>query len=203
MNMWDLFYLLDWTPWDSGITPPEIVSLVEGGRLPPGRALDLGCGTGTNVIYLKQHGFDAVGVDFSAQAIARARKKLQAAQIDAPLYVANLLDTARFPAQGPFDFVMDIGVMHIFDETGRAQYAATLDRVTKPGSFHYTFGFKPGMARRNGWIRLLRGNGPRGITADDVRRALEPYGFELLEAHDAGITPEGVSRTGWYLSQKK
>ncbi len=202
MNFWDIFYILGTTPWDSGITPPEIVSLLEGGRIPPGRALDLGCGTGTNVIYLKRHGFDAVGVDFSARAIAKARAKVRAAQLDIPLYVADLLDTSHFPADGPFDFVMDIGVMHIFDEAGRAKYAATLDRVTHSGSYHYTFGFKPGMAMRRGFFSWFRG-GPRGIVADDVRRALEPHHFVLLEAHDAGITPEGVSRTGWYLSQKR
>lgn len=201
MNFWNLYYLLGKTPWDSGITPPEIVHLVEDGILPLGRALDLGCGTGTNVLYLSQHGFAPVGVDISSQAIARARRKLAAAQVDAPLYVANLLDTERFPATGPFDFVMDIGVMHIFDEAGRAQYAATLDRITRPGSYHYAFGFKPGMARRGGVFRF--GRSPLGMIAADVERALAPHGFALLEAHDAGITPEGVSRTGWYLSQKR
>ncbi len=202
MNIWDIFYLLAWTPWDSGITPPEIVSLVEGGRIPPGRALDLGCGTGTNVIYLMQHGFDAVGVDGSARAIAKARKKLEAAHIKAPLYVADLLDTDHFPATGPFDFVMDIGVMHIFDDADRARYAATLDRVTQRGSYHYAFGFKRGMAPRRGLLRWIRG-GPRGMNADDVRSALEPHGFKVLEAHDAGFDANSVSRTGWYLSQKQ
>ena len=204
MNIWDLFYLFGWTPWDSGITPPEIVNLVEGGRVPPGRALDLGCGTGTNVIYLKQHGFDAVGVDWSARAIDRARKKAQAAKLIVPLYVADVTDAEHFPAKGPFDFVFDIGVMHIFDEGGRMRYAETLSNVTRSGSLHYTFGFKPGMTPRgSGLIRLLGRARPRGITAEDVRGALEPFGFELLEAHDAGIDGDGVSHTGWYLSRKR
>jgi SAM-dependent methyltransferase len=200
LNRWDFYYFLRKTPWDSGITPPEIVSLVEGGRIPPGRAIDLGCGTGTNVLYLQRHGFDATGVDISARAVAFARRKLKAAGIRAPVFVANILDTECFPAKGPFDFAMDIGVMHIFDAAGRDRYAATLERIMRPGGFHYTFGFKPGIVRRR---RLLGMRGPFGISSDDVRRALEPHGFTLLEAHDAGVTPEGVSRTGWYLSQKK
>ncbi len=201
MNRWDLFYLLGKTPWDSGITPPEIVSLVEGGRIPPGRAIDLGCGTGTNVLYLQRHGFDATGVDISARAAARARRKLSEAHVSAPIYVASLIDPERFPVKGPFDFAMDIGVMHIFDAEGRARYADTLSRILRSGGYHYTFGFKPGVARRRRWFGP--GRGPFGISADDVRRALEPFGFVLLEAHDAGFTSEGISRTGWFLSQKK
>lgn len=138
MNFWDILYMLGWTPWDSGITPPEIVSLVEGGRIAAGRALDLGCGTGTNVIYLKQHGFEAVGVDWSERAIAKARQKVRAAQLDIPLYVADILDSQHFPARGLFDFVYDIGVMHIFDEAGRARYAETVAQVARSGSYHYT-----------------------------------------------------------------
>src|SRR5438477_11724098 len=102
MNRWDLFYWLGMTPWDSGITPPEIVSLVEGGRIPPGRALDVGCGTGTNVIYLARHGFQTTGIDVSAQAIARARAKVLAAGVNARLERANLLDRAHMPVKGPF-----------------------------------------------------------------------------------------------------
>ena len=46
-----------------------MVELVEGGSLPPSRALDLGCGSGTNCIYLARHGWEVVGVDFSMQGI--------------------------------------------------------------------------------------------------------------------------------------
>ena len=49
-------------PWDTGITPPEIVRVVQ--ELAPGSALNLGCGTGTNVRYLLEHGWQADGIDF-------------------------------------------------------------------------------------------------------------------------------------------
>lgn len=201
MNWFDLYYIFGKTPWDTNITPPEIVALVEGGRVPPGRALDLGCGTGTNALYLQRHGFAATGVDFSRMAIDRAKRKAKAAGLPVPFHVADVLDSAHFPAPGPFDFVMDVGVMHIFDAAGRAQYAETLAKVTRPGSLHYAFGMKPGVAHRH--TRWRGERGPHGMNADDVRRVLEPRGFVVLEAHDAGITPEGVSKTGWYLSRRE
>jgi 2-polyprenyl-3-methyl-5-hydroxy-6-metoxy-1,4-benzoquinol methylase len=63
-------------PWDTNISPPELVEVVEGLRaLPAGRALDLGCGTGTNSLYLARHGWKVTGIDFVAAAIERAREK--------------------------------------------------------------------------------------------------------------------------------
>ena len=138
MNRWDVYYWLGQTPWDSGRTPPEIVGLVESGRIPPGRALDIGCGTGTNVIYLTQHGFEAAGIDISAQAIARAQAKIHAAGVSARVATANVLDPAHLPVSGPFDFVMDIGVMHQFAETDRLRYAATVAGLLRPGGYHFT-----------------------------------------------------------------
>ena len=55
--------------------------MVEGAdRLATGRALDLGCGTGTNSIYLAQHGWETTGVDFVPRAIGIAKRKAEAAQ---------------------------------------------------------------------------------------------------------------------------
>src|SRR5579885_2975421 len=78
-----LFTIMYWRgrpPWDTGISPPELVEAIEGPQaLPPGRALDLGCGTGTNALYLARHGWQVTGIDFAAPAIEQARRKAQAA----------------------------------------------------------------------------------------------------------------------------
>ena len=63
MRIDSLFYRLAYrsgTPrWDSTEPRPELVK----GRA-PGRALDIGCGTGSDVLYLASLGWDATGVDF-------------------------------------------------------------------------------------------------------------------------------------------
>ena len=74
-------YLVGFKPWDSGVPPPELVAVVEGAdRLSPGKALDVGCGTGTNSIYMARHGWDVTGVDFVPRAINTAKRKAKAAQ---------------------------------------------------------------------------------------------------------------------------
>lgn len=61
------------TPWDTQVTPPEVMEFIA--RTPPGKAVDLGCGTGTNAITLARHGWRVTGVDFVPKAILAARAK--------------------------------------------------------------------------------------------------------------------------------
>ena len=70
---WEWMYLFKKTPWDTGITPPEIVAMLESGKVPIGHALDLGCGTGTNAITLAQRGFEVTAIDVSRRAIVAGK----------------------------------------------------------------------------------------------------------------------------------
>ena len=60
-------------PWEIG-PREELVTLVEDGALPPCRAIDLGCGSGANAIYLAQHGFD-VTLDYGVLDDLRPRQR--------------------------------------------------------------------------------------------------------------------------------
>jgi methylase of polypeptide subunit release factors len=59
--------------WDTGITPQEVMSFIASHV--PGKALDIGCGTGTNVIALAKSGWQVTGVDFAPRAIRIAKKR--------------------------------------------------------------------------------------------------------------------------------
>ena len=74
MLFW-MAYLTGKAPWDTGVTPPEVIRLVQSGELTPGCAVDLGCGTGLNAIFLIRHGWQVVGVDSEPIAIRRARRR--------------------------------------------------------------------------------------------------------------------------------
>ena len=66
-------YFRGQTPWDTNITPPEVMEFLA--NTTPGAALDLGCGTGTNAITLTRYGWQVTAIDFSYKAIRTARRK--------------------------------------------------------------------------------------------------------------------------------
>jgi SAM-dependent methyltransferase len=161
-------------PWDTGVTPPELERFVE--SHPPGRALDLGCGTGTNVVYLAKHGWDAVGVDFVGRAVAKARRRARVARVACTFVVG---DVTRLGVAGPFDLALDLGCLHSISVGGRAGYAAGLARVVRPGGTFLLYAFAPG--------------GPAlGITAEDVRA-------KFADAFDVMAVEQGKGRpSAWY-----
>jgi cyclopropane fatty-acyl-phospholipid synthase-like methyltransferase len=140
--LWNLPYLLGRPRWDTDITPPELVELVESGQVPPGRALDIGCGTGTNAIYLAQHGFEAVGTDIAWLAIRRARRKARDAGVSATFHVSEAIKlgtAAGPPVGGPFDLAVDIGCFHAIQSGHHLAYGSMLRRVLREGGYYLLY----------------------------------------------------------------
>jgi SAM-dependent methyltransferase len=179
----DLHYVLDRVPWDTEITPPEVVELVEGESLPAGRALDLGCGTGTNCVYLARHGWQAVGVDFSAMAVWRARRRARQVEVDCRFYRADVTDLLFL--EGLFDFVLDIGCLHSVPSDRWEQYAMGVIRLLRPGGLYMLYAFVPRPDRP----------GARGISPEEVRDLFGPA--FVVERQEGGDDPTGPS-SAWY-----
>ena len=160
--------------WDTGVTPPELERFVA--SHPPGRALDLGCGTGTNVVYLARHGWEAVGVDFAGRAIAKARGRARDAGVSGTFLVG---DVTRLAVAGPFDLALDLGCLHSIAVSGRAGYATGLARAVRSGGTFLLYAFAP--------------SGPTfGLTREDVRTT-------FAEAFEIVGVEEGKGRpSAWY-----
>lgn len=127
----NLYYWLGFTPWNTGVTPPEVYEFL--GNHPAGRAIDLGCGTGTNVISLAEHGWKADGVDFVPKAIRIARRKALKSGLSDRVHfrVGSVLSPKVY--QGEYDLILDIGCFHSFSGQDVEQYIDLVRTHLKPG----------------------------------------------------------------------
>lgn len=133
-------------PWDSGISPPELVAVVEGeGFLRPGRALDLGCGTGTNAVYLAQHGWDVVAVDLIDRAIEQARDKADAAGVALRLVCGDVTRLDELGVSGSYDLFFDLSCFCGLPTHRRDAYADGVTHRAAPGARLLMFGYAPGV----------------------------------------------------------
>ncbi|MFZ5878106.1 MAG: class I SAM-dependent methyltransferase [Chloroflexota bacterium] len=173
-------------PWDTGISPPELLEFID--THPPGRALDLGCGTGTNLITLAQAGWSVTGLDFAPRAIALARRKTRAAKVQAKLRVGDV--TRLDGIDGPFDLALDIGCFHAIRD--RAAYLRELERVLAPGGFWLMYGFVQVPASLDGPGTLF------GLGNAD----LELVGRTLTLLHRRDGSDRGSRPSAWFLYQK-
>jgi cyclopropane fatty-acyl-phospholipid synthase-like methyltransferase len=137
-HLW--YYQRQPPPWDTGITPPEVEEFIA--SHPPGRTLDLGCGTGTNAITLARHGWQVTGVDFAWSAIRFAQRKLKQAGVKATLRVDDV--TRLHGITGPFDLILDIGCFHNLPAEGRPTYLEHIERLlAKSGTYLLYAHLKP------------------------------------------------------------
>ena len=94
--------------------------------LPPGCSiLEIGCGIGQGANWLAQHGFAVLGVDFSSEAISRARKTF-------PGVPFATLDVAVVqPLERTFDAIIDAACFHVLAPRQQAAYLANVARWSK------------------------------------------------------------------------
>jgi len=124
-------------PWDSGISPPELLEFIQ--NHPAGKAIDLGCGTGTNLITLAKAGWQVTGVDFAPRAIRMANKKLKHENIKADLHVGDVTKLDHITST--FDLALDIGCFHSLSQQGKLDYMTQLHRLLTPNGFWLMYGF--------------------------------------------------------------
>lgn len=128
---WETHYQDPHPPWETGHPSTELQRVVAEEKVARGRALDIGCGSGINAVWLAQQGFDVVGIDFSTIAIERARARARAAGVRVDFREADI--GAAPDLGGPFRFFLDRGCYHVFRRDGQtAAYFQALTGWTAP-----------------------------------------------------------------------
>ena len=176
-------------PWDSGITPPEIMDILA--LRQPGSALDLGCGTGTVLRDLLRHGWRADGIDFVQRAIDLAEAKLAGFPNDAfQLYCSDITGLDDLPGlRAPYELIIDIGCGHSIDPAREAAYADGIAARLQAGGSFMLYASHPRPDSIVGWT-------PRHVErlfADKLEL------FWEQRCHDQGLG----AAASWYHLRKK
>ena len=168
---WETAYCIGLTPWDTGEPPKQLQILVERGYITPCRVVDIGCGTGTSSIYLSKHGFEAVGIDISGEAIKKAMLKAWKEDAKCRFIIGDITDYKEVVSHnlGRFDLALDIGCLHsIIPSKRRHLYRRTLDILLKRGGTLLLWSFTRGFP------------GPPGLSPEDVTNLFrDGYVIEL------------------------
>lgn len=165
-------------PWDTGRVDAHLQAMVDGRSLAACPVLEIGCGTGTDALWLAARGFTVTAVDLSSTAIERARERAREAEASIDFAVGS------FPplTEPAWDLVYDCGCFHTLDAEERAAFAREVAaRLRAGGSWLSIMGSTDGPPRDHG---------PPRVSALEVVSVVEPH-FEILsltsELYDADI----------------
>lgn len=193
---WEDHYASGHTPWDTQITPPEVEAFWASRRLGgEGLALDIGCGPGTNVLYLARRGLTAIGFDIALHPLQTGRERIdrRAPELTARTHFVQA-DVTRLPMTGAgAAYILDVGCFHGVRPDHRDNYGAGIVANLRPGGYYHLYAF----------------DRTPEMTADPDRKLMGVEENEIAQRFAARLTIVEIVRARpdrypcrWYLLQK-
>jgi len=169
---WNERYRTRDTPWDSGLPSRELRKVLAERKIAPCRVAELGCGTGTNSLFLASEGFEVTAFDLSSVAIEIARARAKDAGVAIDFRSADLCCPDEATLDGaPFDVLFDRGCYHCARKVDVAGYLRTLERLSNPGTLYLVL---------TGSVNDKADRGPPKLSIDEIEADLGSL-FETIE----------------------
>lgn len=184
---WDLPYKASTeTVWDTGHASTELKRLVESGQIKPCRTVEIGCGTGSDAIYLASRGFDVTAIDIAPTALNIAERKAEQAGVQVNWLLADVLNPPQLEA---FDFAYDRGCYHEVRQHAPQAYVAAVRTLTHDRSKILILA---GNANNDTYWRF---EGPPRVREQDIRSDFT-NGFRLLQLREFRFDPARGQKQG-------
>jgi len=128
-------YHLTEIPWHSDKPDRELIELIENKEIKPHLVLDVGCGAGTDSIYLASMGCEVTAIDISQEAIRIARERAEKSVVKVDFIAANFME---FDFRGKsFDFINDRGCFHHINPWDREKFAIKINDLLKSNGSYF------------------------------------------------------------------
>ncbi|KAL3688409.1 hypothetical protein R1sor_014718 [Riccia sorocarpa] len=184
-NGWDECWKEGVTPWDVGSVTPILQHMVEQGKVPEGRALVPGCGSGYDVLALASETRQVVGMDISETAHARAKQ--MASQDPRGKWVQFLVqDFFTYEPEAAFSFIFDYTFFCALNPSLRPRWAAKMAELLSPDGELLTLIFP---------IDEYEGGPPFAVSVNAYVQLLNPVGLVLVSCEESELSiPSRKSR---------
>jgi SAM-dependent methyltransferase len=185
IERWDRPYRGQQRPgWDTGLVAEDLRRAVEEGKIKPCRVIELGCGSGTNAVYLARLGFEVTAIDVAPTALGIAEAKANEAGVRVRWLLADVLN---LPELGTFDLIFDRGCYHNVRYVDAAGFVRAMCRLTQTGS--------------RALIVSLNRDGPPGVREPMMREDFsESFEFVWLDESEIQTGADAtVRRASWNL----
>lgn len=164
MNPFEVMYRVGFAPWERRDVERTWPSLLAGadGEMPAGRALDIGCGTGRDAVYLARRGWRVTGVDFTEPALQKARQRAQDQGVDVQWVQGDVANLAELGLEPGYTLIYDMGCLHGLPDAARQSAMRAIGDLAAPRAVLLIAAFK---ARRRPLL-------PRGMDQAEMVEAL-------------------------------
>jgi SAM-dependent methyltransferase len=179
---WNRRYTDRDTPWDTNQPSAELARVLCEWAIEPCRVIEIGCGTGTNAVFLAERGFQVTAFDVSPLAIEQAERRAAGGGVTVEFFTANILDLPNLKVT--FPFVFDRGVYHVVREVDVGEFVETVVKLTSPGGFYLALA---GNANEKDPAE----GGPPRVSAQDICRDFEAA-FQLVQLREFRFDPSTI-----------
>lgn len=178
-------------PWDSGLPAPELeeyFASLEGKY--PKLVLEIGCGTGTNAIWMANHGCAVTTTEIAPTAMEAARKKAAEARKQIDFHLIDICETTPVE-DGTQDFAFDRGVYHVIEGAKRSLFVERVAAALKPGSFWLSISGCKDEYREDPNV------GPPQLSAIELLTPIEPHFAVIKLERTYFILDNGIKHLAW------
>ncbi|CAI2672417.1 Carboxy-S-adenosyl-L-methionine synthase (plasmid) [Apilactobacillus kunkeei] len=173
--------------WTAGTANPELVNLVYDNKIKPNsNILELGCGLGTESVFLAVRGMNVTAVDISKDAISVGKQLSSLYNVNVDWMVEDILN-ADF---SNYDIVTDQGCFHHLNDDERVIYANKVYKFLKAGGMFILRCFSD---------EIPGGPQPRRISSDELIDTFhEKFKLDTMTKVLSFSTEQRYRPMGWF-----